>query len=71
MFAEWEERVMLAGGLWLVPSPFALVFQHTTATHLSIGIGLAVSYLAALELWLRHYGELPRALLNFAKRALP
>ncbi len=59
MFAEWEEWVMLVGGLWLVLSPFALGFQHTTAMHLSIGIGLAVSYLAALELWLRHYGPQP------------
>jgi SPW repeat len=59
MFAEWEEWVMLVGGLWLVLSPFALGFQHTTAMHLSIGIGLAVSYLAALKLWLRHYGPQP------------
>ena len=59
MFAEWEEWVMLVGGLWLVLSPFALGFQHTTAMHLSIGIGLAISYLAALELWLRHHGPQP------------
>ena len=56
MFAEWEEWIMLLAGLWLVVSPFVLGFQHTTAEHVTIGIGLAVSYLAALDLWLIHYG---------------
>jgi ABC-type uncharacterized transport system permease subunit len=55
VFAEWEEWLTLVAGLWLVASPYALGFQHTTAMHLSIGIGLAVSYLAALDLWLMHY----------------
>jgi mannitol-specific phosphotransferase system IIBC component len=59
-FAEWEEWVMLLAGPWMVLSPFVLGFQHTTAMHVSIGIGLAVSYLAVLDLWLIHYG--PRAM---------
>jgi hypothetical protein len=60
MFVEWEEWVTLVAGLWIVLSPFALGFQHTTAMHVSIGIGLAVSYIAGLDLWLIHYG--PRSI---------
>jgi hypothetical protein len=56
VFAEWEEWLTLAAGLWLVVSPYALGFAHTTAMHISIGVGLAVSYLTALGLWLMHYG---------------
>ncbi len=52
VFAEWEEWITLFAGLWMVASPFALGFQHTTAMHLCIGIGLVVSYIAALDLWL-------------------
>ena len=54
-FAEWEEWVVLLAGLWIVLSPFVLGFQYT-AMRVSIGIGLAVSYLAVLDLWLIHYG---------------
>jgi SPW repeat-containing protein len=54
-FAEWEEWVILAGGLWLLASPWILGFTHTTAMHISIGIGCVVTFLAALELWLIHY----------------
>jgi hypothetical protein len=56
MFAEWEEWIVLVAALWLVISPFALGFVHTTAMHVSIAIGLPVAYIAALELWLLHYG---------------
>jgi hypothetical protein len=56
LFAEWEEWILLLAGVWMVLSPFVLGFQHTTAMHISIGIGLAVSYLAALDLWFIHYG---------------
>jgi hypothetical protein len=58
-FAEWEEWVVLLAGLWMVLSPFVLGFRHT-AMHVSIAIGLVVSYLALLDLWLMHYG--PRAM---------
>src|SRR5262249_7672398 len=55
IFAEWEEWVILAGGLWLLASPWILGFTHTTAMHISIGVGCVVTFLAALELWLIHY----------------
>src|SRR4051794_1177925 len=51
-FANWEEWALLLLGLWLIVSPWVLGFPHTSAMHLSIGIGFAVSFLAALELWL-------------------
>jgi hypothetical protein len=57
VFAEWEEWIVIATGIWLVLSPFALRFEHTTAMHITIGVGLALCYLAALDLWLIHYGS--------------
>jgi hypothetical protein len=39
-------------GIWLVASPWILGFAHTRAMHFSIGIGLAITFLAALELFL-------------------
>jgi hypothetical protein len=56
VFSEWEEWIELLAGLWMVASPFVLGFQHTTAMHVSIAIGLVVAYIAALDLWLIHYG---------------
>ena len=53
-FSAWEEWVNLALGLWLVASPWALGFAHTRAMHFAIGIGIAIAFLAALELWLRN-----------------
>lgn len=53
-FSAWEEWVNLALGLWLVVSPWLLGFAHTRAMHLAIGIGIAIAFLAALELWLRY-----------------
>jgi hypothetical protein len=52
-FANWEEWANLVLGLWLIVSPWVLGFTHTSAMHFSIGVGAAVAYLAALELWLR------------------
>jgi hypothetical protein len=57
VYAEWEEWIALAAGLWMILSPFVLGFTHTTAMHVIIGIGFVVSFLAALDLWLIHYGE--------------
>lgn len=54
-FFEWEEWINLLLGLWLIVAPWALGFAHTTAMHVSIGVGLIVTYLALLELWLIHY----------------
>jgi len=56
MFAEWKEWVVLLAGLWMIASPFVLGFEHTTPMHVAIGIGLAVTYLALLDLWLIHFG---------------
>lgn len=49
-FAEWEEWVNFAIGLWMIASPWMLGFQHTTAMHISIAVGCFVAYLAALEI---------------------
>ena len=54
-FTEWEEWINLFLGLWMMISPWLLGFAHTTAMHVAIGVGLTVSYLASLELWLIHY----------------
>ncbi len=51
-FANWEEWAKLLLGIWLIVSPFVLGFAHTRAMHFSIGIGVPVAFLAALELWL-------------------
>ena len=51
-FAKWEEWVNLILGIWLIASPWILGFAHTRAMHFSVGIGLAITFLAALELFL-------------------
>jgi hypothetical protein len=51
-FAKWEEWANLLLGIWLIASPWILGFAHTRAMHFSIGIGLAITFLAALELFL-------------------
>lgn len=55
LFAEWEEWIVLVCGAWVAASPWLLGFSHTVATHVDVGIGILVMYLAALELWLIHY----------------
>jgi hypothetical protein len=52
MFSNWEEWLNLLLGVWLVVSPWALGFTHTKAMHISIGAGIVVIFMAALELWL-------------------
>ena len=51
-FAKWEEWANLILGIWLIASPWILGFAHTRAMHFSIGIGLAIAFLAAIELFL-------------------
>jgi hypothetical protein len=62
-YSTWEEWINLALGLWLVVSPYLLGFAHTPPMHFSIGIGSAIAFFAALELWLRyeaaHREEMP------------
>jgi hypothetical protein len=55
MFSDWEEWLNLLLGFWLVISPWVLGFTHTKAMHVSIGAGIVVSFMAALELWLVNY----------------
>ena len=52
VFSNWEEWANLLLGIWLVASPWVLGFAHTSAMHFSTGVGAAVAFLAALELWL-------------------
>jgi hypothetical protein len=59
-FSYWEEWANLLLGVWLVLSPWVLGFAHTSAMHFSIGIGAAVVFLAALELWLVYDGAIAR-----------
>jgi SPW repeat len=56
-YAEWEEWLNLALGVWLISAPWILGYAHTRAMHVSIGAGAIVAYLAALRLWLAHYRE--------------
>jgi len=51
-FAKWEEWANLILGIWLIAAPWILRFTHTRAMHFGIGIGLAIAFLAALELFL-------------------
>jgi hypothetical protein len=58
-FADWEEWVVLALGLWLIASPWALHFPAGAAMKIHVGTGLLLVYLAGLELWLIHYHHDP------------
>jgi hypothetical protein len=51
-FAQWEEWLNLLLGLWVLVSPWALGFQGTTAATVHIGVGILVTALAAIEMWL-------------------
>jgi SPW repeat len=53
-YANWEEWINLVLGVWLITSPWMLGFAHTRAMHFSIGLGVVVAFLAALELWLQY-----------------
>ena len=57
VFSEWEEWINAALGVWLLVAPWLLGFAHTRAAHVSIGVGIVLTYLALLDLWLLHYGE--------------
>ncbi len=54
-FSDWEEWATLVVGAWLVIAPWILGFPHAAAMKIHIGVGLVVTYLAGLELWLVHY----------------
>ena len=51
-FAEWEEWVSVAVGVWLVISPWVLGFTNlATATWAMVVIGILVAAIAAWEIW--------------------
>jgi hypothetical protein len=54
-FAKWEEWATLTLGIWVLVSPWLLGFAHTKAMAVNIAVGLIITYLSALELWLIHY----------------
>lgn len=49
-YANWKEWLNVLLGAWLIVSPWLLGFAHTRAMHFSIGIGLAVAFMAMVEL---------------------
>jgi hypothetical protein len=53
-FADWEEWLKVAVGLWLIAAPWLLGFAHTPAMHVSIAIGVIVTFLTLLEIFLAH-----------------
>jgi hypothetical protein len=53
-YANWEEWANFLFGLWLVASPWILGFSHARAMHFAIGIGVAVAFMAVLEIWLAY-----------------
>ena len=58
-FSEWEEWIGLIVGLWVLASPWLLGFPHARATAVNVGVGLLITYMSALELWLIHYDPAP------------
>jgi hypothetical protein len=53
-FADWKEWVKVAVGIWLVTAPWLLGFVGTSAMHVSIAIGVVVTFLTLLEIWVSH-----------------
>lgn len=60
-FSEWKEWVLLLLGVWLIVAPWMLDFTHTTAMHVSIGVGIVVVYLTLLDLLLLRMSSEPAA----------
>jgi hypothetical protein len=55
IFAEWQEWLALAAGVWVVLSPWVLHFSiHQTTTTLHVIAGIVVAAVAALRLWYLH-----------------
>jgi hypothetical protein len=52
-YAEWEEWVSVAFGLWLLISPWVLGFHHTllTAMRVDVSVGIVIVLLALADLW--------------------
>jgi uncharacterized membrane protein YccC len=58
-FSMWEEWLNLLLGAWLMLSPWVIGFTHTRAMHFSVGIGVAVAFFAAIELFLIYDASTP------------
>ena len=54
-YANWKEWLNVLLGAWLIVSPWVLGFAHTRAMHFSIGIGIAVAFMALVELLVVNY----------------
>lgn len=54
-YANWKEWLNVLLGVWLIASPWLLGFAHTKAMHFSIGIGIAVAFMALTELIIVNY----------------
>jgi hypothetical protein len=67
----WTEWINLLLGFWLIASPWVLGFAHTRAMHVSIGVGVVVAFLAALEIWLVYDKEDEARRLAQAERDRP
>lgn len=62
MFRRWEGWINVLLGAWIAASPWILGFAHTPASHVMLGFGILIAYLALIELWLVHnpdYYRLP------------
>jgi ABC-type uncharacterized transport system permease subunit len=54
-FAEWEEWLNLAVGIWVAVSPWLVAFAaNTTAAWIHVVAGAAVALVAALRIWFAH-----------------
>jgi len=55
-FAEWEEWINLLLGIWVSISPWVVVHirGHERPTVVLFFTGLAVAFIAAIDLWLSH-----------------
>jgi hypothetical protein len=53
-YRDWEEWVNVLMGVWLIVSPWLIGFPHTRAMHISVGMGIVITLLALLDLFL-HY----------------
>ena len=54
-YANWKEWLNVLLGAWLVASPWVLGFAHTRAAHFSVGIGIAIAFMAVTELLIVNY----------------
>ncbi|WFU19968.1 SPW repeat protein [Bradyrhizobium sp. CB3481] len=55
IFAEWQEWIALAAGVWVAVSPWVLHFSaKATVTPLHVIAGILVAAVAALRVWQLH-----------------